>query len=221
MNRRRLAGLTSVLVLLACASPARAMDDHAGHAIPATSTSGTVAQEVGQPSVLEKLFLPNSPGDDDPAVLGTLGSSATPGDDPGAALRALRDASSVSDAQAARRRALDILLGNPISRKAYSGMPLLNWDVPRKVKDVPPGGDVRVKEVRFGDTVLTDTALLRFQDPNQPFTITYEIAELGPGSPGELAPTPLLSDSAGLIGGLHSILQALALRPVQARPHAQ
>ena len=139
---------------------------------------------------------PNSPGDDDPAVLGTLGSSATPEDDLGAALDALRDASSVSDAQAARRRALDILLGNPISRKAYSGMPLLNWDVPRKIKDVPPGGDVRVREVRYGDTVLSDTSLLHFDDPAQAFTITYEIADLGPGSDGELAPTPAARSAA-------------------------
>src|SRR5256885_9507339 len=37
--------------------------------------------------------------------------------------------------------------------------PLLNWNVPSKVKDVPPGGDVRVREVRFGDTALLDTSL--------------------------------------------------------------
>src|SRR3954452_15497840 len=202
------------LAFMVWAPPAAALDDHAGNAIPETSTDGTAAQRVGEPSVLEKLFLPQSPGDDDPLALDALGSSATPEDDLGAALDALRDASSATEAQDARRRALDILLGNPISGKAYSGMPLLNWDVPRKVKDVPPGGDVRVRQVRFGDTVLSDTSMLRFAAPDQPFTITYEIAVLGPGSPGELAPTPLLSDGAGPLGGLHSTLQPLGLAPM-------
>src|SRR5947199_294759 len=79
----------------------------------------------------------------------------------------------------------------------------------------PPGGDVRVREVRFGDTVLSDTALLRFDDPGQAFTVTYEITDLGPVSDGELAPTPLLADAGGPIGGLHSILRPLTIAPIQ------
>src|SRR3954452_11601067 len=203
------------LAFMVWAPPAAALVDHSGNEIAATSTTGTAAQLGGAPTVTQKLFSPASPGDDDPLALDALGSSATPEDDLGAALDALRDASSAVEAQDARRRALDILLGNPISGKAYSGMPLLNWDVPRKVKDVPPGGDVRVRQVRFGDTVLSDTSMLRFEDPDQPFTITYEIAVLGPDSPTELAPTPLLSDGAGPLGGLHSILQPLGLAPMQ------
>src|SRR5439155_1652115 len=65
-----------------------------------------------------------------------------------------------------------------------------------------------------GDTVLSDTSLLHFDDPAQAFTITYEIADLGPASDGELAPTPLLADAGGPIGGLHSILQPLTLAPI-------
>src|SRR5437660_7053531 len=203
-----------VLSSLVWSAPAVALVDHAGNEIAATSTAGTAAQLAGGPTLTQMLFSPASPGDDDPAALAALGSSATPEDDLGAALDALRDASSVSDAQAARRRALDILVGNPIAGKAYSGMPLLNWDVPSKIKDVPPGGDVQVRALRFGDSVLTDTALLRFADPNQPFTITYRIADLGPGPDGELAPTPLLADSGGPIGGVHSILEPLTMAPV-------
>ena len=212
--RVRVAGVVAALALLACAPPAVALVDHAGATVPATSTSGTQAQLAAGPKVTETLFAPESPGDDDPAALAALGSSATPEDDLGAALDALRDASSAPDAQDARRRALDILLGDAIPGKVYSGMPLLNWDVPRKIKDVPPGGDVRVREVRYGDTVLSDTSLLHFDDPAQAFTITYEIADLGPASDGELAPTPLLADAGGPIGGLHSILQPLTLAPI-------
>jgi len=214
MRCRRLAGPVVTVMLLVAPPSASALVDHAGTPIANTSTSGTAAQLASGPTVTQKLFSPATPGDDDPALLATFGSSATPEDDLGAALDALRDASSATAAQDARRRALDILLGNPIPGKAYSGMPLLNWDIPRKVKDVPPGGDVRVREVRFGDSVLTDTALLRFADPTQPFTITYEVADLGPASDGELAPTPLLADAVGPIGGLHSILQPLTIDPI-------
>src|SRR3954451_573277 len=119
-----------VLAVMVWAPPALALVDHSGSEIAATSTAGTAAQLSGGPTVTEKLFSPASPGDDDPAALAALGSSATPEDDLGAALDALRDASSASGAQDARRRALDILLGTPISGKAYRGMPLLNWDVP-------------------------------------------------------------------------------------------
>src|SRR3954468_23736245 len=210
-------GLLATLVCglsLACAQPASAMVDRGGTTIPNTGTTGTAAQLAGGPTVTKKLFTPESPGDDDPAVLSALGSSATPEDDLGAALDALRDASSASAAQDARRRALDILVGNDVADRSYSGMPLLNWDAPRKIKDVPPGGEVRVREVRYGDTVLSDTWLLRFADPNQAFTISYEIADIGPSSAGELAPTPLLADGGGPLGGLHAILQPLSIAPM-------
>jgi streptogramin lyase len=214
VTRRLATASVAALLAVAGAQPAAAMVDHGGTQIDNTATSGTQAQLASGPTVTKKLFTPESPGDDDPTVLAALGSSATPEDDLGAALDALRDASSVTDAQDARRRALDILEGNSVPDRTYSGMPLLNWDAPSKVKDVPPGGDVRVKEVRYGDTVLSDTWMLRFADPAKPFTITYVVADLGPSSPGELAPTPLLADGNGPIGGLHSVLQPLALDPM-------
>src|SRR4051794_14393952 len=213
-RRHRLAGLATCALALLLAQPAAALTDHAGATVPETGTGSTTAQLASGPEVTKKLFTPDSPGDDDQIALAALGSSATPEDDLGAALDALRDASSASDAQAARRRALDILEGNPIPDRTYSGLPLLNWDAPRKVKDVPPGGEVTVREVRYGDTVLSDTWLLRFADPDQSFTIRYEIADLGPASSGELAPTPLLSDGGGPIGGLHSMLEPLSIAPL-------
>src|SRR3954454_14476033 len=214
MRQRLAIALAAAASLAAAAQPASALVDRGGTTVPNTATDGTAAQLAGGPTLTKELFTPESPGDDDPAVLATLGSSATPEDDLGAALDALRDAASASDAQGARRRALDILEGNPVPDRTYSGMPLLNWDAPRKVKDVPPGGEVRVREVRYGDTVLSDTWLLRFVDPDQSFTIRYEITELGPAMPGELAPTPLLSDAGGPIGGVHSVLEPLAIAPV-------
>src|SRR3954447_23544802 len=212
-RRHRLAGLATCALALLLAQPAAALTDHAGATVPGTGTGSTTAQLASGPEVTKKLFTPDSPGDDDESARAALGSSATPEDDLGAALDALRDASSASDAQAARRRALDILEGNPIPDRTYSGLPLLNWDAPRKVKDVPPGGEVTVREVRYGDTVLSDTWLLRFADPDQAFTIRYEIADLGPAAAGELAPTPLLSDGGGPLGGVHSILQPLTIAP--------
>jgi hypothetical protein len=83
------------------------------------------------------------------------------------------------------------------------------------VKTVPAGGEVTVSEARFGEHVIRDTLLLEFEDPEQPFSITYRIAELGPGLGGALAPTPLLSDGAKTVGGLHSAIQPLALQSEQ------
>src|SRR3954462_13563577 len=138
MRQRLAIALAAAAGLAAAAQPASAMVDRGGTTIPNTGTTGTAAQLADGPTVTKKLFTPESQGDDDPAMLNTLGSSPTPEDDLGAALDALRDASSASDAQDARRRALDILEGNSIPDRTYSGMPLLNWDAPRKVKDVPP-----------------------------------------------------------------------------------
>src|SRR4030081_2347297 len=65
-------------------------------------------------------------------------------------------------AAGARSVGLDILEGNPIAGKAYTGIALLNWNAPAKVKHVPPGGNVVVTMVRYGDHTLSDTWLLDF-----------------------------------------------------------
>ena len=200
------------------AGPAPAADalvDASGAAVPNTDIGAPTAQLQGPVEIFQRLATPASPGDDDPQALAALGSPSTPEDDLAAALDDLADAADVEAAEAARRRALDILEGNPVPNAAYSGIPLLNWNAPAKVKAVPPGGTVTVKVVRYGEHVLTDTSLLRFDDPAQPFRIRYRVAELGTVFGGQLTPAPLLEDGSERIGGVHSVTLPLALGPMR------
>src|SRR4051812_3460078 len=173
---------------------------------------------TGSPSVLPDRLLasPFDPADSTPAEVaaaGALWSDATPENDLGEALDAMASAGSASAAAAARDRALDILEGNPIAKKAYSGIPLLNWNAPAKVKTVPAGGTVTVTQVHWGEHVITDTWLLDFADPSLPFKIRYRVAELGVAVGGELDPTPLLRNGTTPAGGQHSAIQPLAIEP--------
>src|SRR3954453_13584365 len=99
-----------------------------------------------------------------------LRAAGAPEDDLEAALARLAAAGTGSEADAARSAALAILEGDarPGRPTAYAGLPLLNWDAPAKVKVVPAGGVVDVREVRFPDHVLGDTWLLDFEDPSRP-----------------------------------------------------
>ena len=199
----------SLLALGATASAALAMTDLSGAAIP--NTSNPQAQVVGGPSIVQKLATPTTPADDG-AALASLGSQGNPEDDLGSALDTMSAAAAAGDkttAANARQLAINILEGNPVAGKAYSGMPLLNWNSPAKVKNVPAGGNVVVREVRFGETALSDTWLLSFDDPNQPYTITFRITELGTQFGGTLTPAPLLEQNGLTIGGETQALMPL------------
>ncbi|HEX2161471.1 MAG TPA: hypothetical protein VHF88_06595, partial [Thermoleophilaceae bacterium] len=198
------------LSALALAGPASAATDLSGSPIPNTSTLSETAQLEGDPSLLRLLAAPSSPDDDDAAALAALGAPDGPEEDLAAALDRLAAAPTAADAAAARRFALDVLEGAPLDR-AYSGIPLLNWNSPAKVKDVEAGGTVTVRQVRFGDHVVSDTWLLRFADPRQPFEIAYEVTELGGAFGGELTPTPLLADGTTPVGGMNAAIAPLAL----------
>jgi virginiamycin B lyase len=199
VSRRRVPPIAiAAAALVAVAAPAWAAGDLG---IPNTSIGDPAAQLEGAPSLDERLTLPFGGA---PAA-GT-GDTGSPEDDLAEALDLLGSAPDAAAAAAARTRALAILEGDPIPRKAYSGLPLLNWNAPAKVKTVPPGGGVTVNEVRFGDHVLSDTWLLDFADPDEPFTITYRVAEVGVGFGGVLAPTLLLASG----DGQPSVLQTLA-----------
>src|SRR3954451_7848574 len=180
--------VAAAAALVAVAAPAWAVGDLPG--TPNTSIGDPGAQLQGAPSTLQKLTLPF---DGVPAA-GTA-DAGSPEDDLAGALDALATAPDVLAASAARTLALAILDGDPLPSKPYSGLPLLNWNAPAKVKTVPAGGNVTVTEVRFGDHVLSDTWLLDFDDPNAPFTITYHVTELGVGFGGVFAPTLLLADA--------------------------
>jgi streptogramin lyase len=202
-----------VLGMLAAgpAPTAAALVDASGATVPNTGTGSTTAELDGPIEILERLATPSSPADDDPDALAALGSPSTPEDDLAAALDELGSADDPAVAEAAVARAIDILEGNPVPHAAYSGIPLLNWNAPAKVKTVPAGGVVTVRVVRYGEHILTDTSLLRFDDPTRPFEIRYRIAELGTVFGGQLTPAPLLEDGSARVGGVHSVTLPLAL----------
>src|SRR5436309_857159 len=206
---RRLVAAGGGFVALALAvQPAAALLSPAGVAVPNTNTASPTAQLAAGPTIVSKLAVPFNPAVAPPAALAGLTSPASPQDDLAGALSSLAADTTPAAVQADRQRALDILEGNAIAGKAYSGIPLLNWNPPAKVKTVPAGGNVVVQDVRFGDQVLSDTWLLSFADPTQPFTITYRVSDLN-NTPSELTPTPLLADGATPIGGLNSVVRNL------------
>src|SRR5262245_35723416 len=238
---RRFAHLVALaavgLLVVAGAASAAPLVDHFGAAIPNTEAGGRAsdpgnaidgpitrvaaggAQVPSLPSIVQVLGTPQSAAQ----PVGT-GSPNSPEEDLAAALEALAGAATPADVTAAQQKALDILEGNgtaaacPTSLatppRAYCGIPLLNWQPATKAKSVPPGGIVTVRIVRFGEHELTDTSLLSFADPNQPFTIRYQISELGGSDAGDLTPTPLLSDAGGPVGGMHSAVVGLSQREV-------
>ena len=209
--RSLVAAAGALALALACPGAASAwLTDAGGARIPNTDSSSPSAQLAGLPTVQRLLAEPFSPQDDDPDALEALGPTGAPDDDLGAALDRMAGATDTAVAAAARTEALAILSGSPLPGRPYDGIGLLNWDAPRKIKRVPAGGQVVVRQVRFPGHVLTDTALLDFEDPSEPFTIVYEIAELGGTDGAELAPTPLLADGAP-VGGQPSVLAPLGL----------
>src|SRR4051795_6459482 len=212
LNPRGLAALATSLFAFGALAPVASarLDDLGGQPIP--NTGNPQAQLVGGPSVVQKLGTPATPGDDNPNALAQLGSPGDPETDLTAALDSMGAAAAANNrsaAASARTLAINILEGNPIGGKAYSGMPLLNWNSPAKVKNVPAGGNVVVREVRFGEHALSDAWLLSFDDPNQPYTITFRITEVGTQWGGLLSPSPLLSQGGSPIGGENQALQSL------------
>jgi streptogramin lyase len=211
MRPHRLAPLVTALAVSVMVAPGSGALTNAGLVVPNTSTAGVGAQFAAPPSVVRALATPGSPGDDPAGALAALGSPNSPQDDLEDALDALASAPDSGAAAAARQLALDVLEGNPLAGRVYSGIPLLNWNVPARVKTVPAGGVVTVTEVRFATRAISDTALLQFADPDQPFTINYRVAELGSSFGGVFSPAPLLADAATPIGGLASVVQPLAV----------
>jgi streptogramin lyase len=206
----KLAAAAAVLTV-ALAGSAQAFEGipNTGSGADAVKGFGHVA---GAPLLGKLLTLPFDLLDEpDPAAL--LGSPSTPEADLADALDALAAAGTAEQATAARQSALDILEGNPIAGRAYSGMPLLNWNAAAKVKPVPAGGTVDVTQVRWGEHMLSDTWLLDFADAGAPYRIRYHVAELGSTVGGQLNPTPLLADGTSTVGGQHSAILPLSIEP--------
>jgi len=129
----------------------------------------------------------------------------SPTDDLISAFKAIKkmDASSMSAAQ----RAIDILEGNPIPNRNYSGLPLLHYNGPDKVKRVQAiydgagnkiGGIVEVHQIWFDSHIESDTAMI---DPSDvldvPWTIDYKIDTLNRGHE-DFAPMVMYFDDPAL-----------------------
>src|SRR6185503_1424074 len=150
---------TTCLALLLATASAQAQLPNTG---PGADPEAGFGHVEGTPTVLGDRLLasPFNPDNSDPAeaaAAAALWSPGTPENDLAAALDAMAGANTAAEADAARGLALDILEGNPIAKKAYSGIPLLNWNSPAKVKFVPAGGTVEVTQVRWGEHMISDT----------------------------------------------------------------
>ncbi len=207
--KKTLAAAAAFSILLGATS-AQAFDgiDNTGPGLP-----DAFGHVTSPPALLDGLLaIPFDLLNADPAALAALRSPDDPETDLAAALDAMKAAGDAPAADAARQRALDILEGNETpatASTAYHGIGLLNWQV--KVKTVPANGTVTVRQVRWGEHVVNDTWLLDFAAPGSPYSIRYEVVELGNAFGGELSPTPLLADGSTVIGGQHSAIQPLGV----------
>lgn len=102
-----------------------------------------------------------------------------------------KDTFDVENLRQALQFGVDIPEGNPIEQRAYSGLLLLHYTGPEKVKPVTPiledkgqviGGNVDIHQVWFDSNIESDTA---FVDPsavlNVPRTVTYTVDVLNRG----------------------------------------
>jgi hypothetical protein len=158
--------------------------DSAGNEIPNTLPSTpTVPYNLHDGSPQVSTINPISPTDDLARLFSTLPARS-------------RKASSTSfdrDAiQIAIQMGIDILEGNPLQNRAYSGLPLLHYLGPLKHKKVIPildaagktvGGNVDVHQIWYDGHIESDTSLL---DANAaydvPWTMTYTVDVLNRGA---------------------------------------
>src|SRR6056297_1154064 len=134
----------------------------------------------------------------------------SPSDDLRALIRAMRQALTEGEAplDADIQFGIDILEGNEIDR-AYSGMPLLHYNGPNKVKKVQPvfdddgnkiGGVVELHQVWFDGRIMGDTALL---DPSEvqdvPWTMIVHADTLNNGHE-DFAPFQMYFDDPAEVG---------------------
>jgi hypothetical protein len=89
------------------------------------------------------------------------------------------------------QRGIDILEGNPVPNRVYSGLPLLHYKGPEKVKPVAPvrdksgkivGYNVDIHQVWFDTHIESDTAFIDTTAVSDiPWTITYKVDVLNRG----------------------------------------
>lgn len=127
-----------------------------------------------------------------PVVIGNI-DKTSPTDDLQQVLKGVQDAAQNGILDTKRIQfGLDILEGNPISNRIYSGFAMLHYTGPERIKTVQPifdsqghtiGGNVNIHQIWFDNHIESDTALL---DPSAvqgvPFTVTYTIDVLNGGA---------------------------------------
>jgi len=150
----------------------------------------------GQPVVSR--INPTSPTDDLRNIFGLVMRKA------GTAAQNAFDANAIKQAI---QRGLDILEGNPIPNRAYSGFPLLHYTGPEKVKRVTPlvdtqgkkiGGNVNIHQIWYDSHIESDTSLLDPSDVLEvPWTITYTVDVLNRGR-DDFSPFVMYTDDPAL-----------------------
>ncbi|MGJ0484514.1 MAG: hypothetical protein ACR65R_08270 [Methylomicrobium sp.] len=139
----------------------------------------------------------------DPAV--TLINKTSPTDDLQAAFKLIKK--SKGSNAAAVQRAIDILEGNPIPDRTYSGMALLHYQGPERIKHVQAvydennvkiGGIVDVHQVWYDSNIQSDAAMI---DPSDvldvPWTVRYTVDTLNRGHE-DFAPMVMYFDDPAL-----------------------
>ena len=106
---------------------------------------------------------------------------------------------------------IDIVEGNPVANRAYSGLPLLHYTGPEKVRKVTPildvngqtiGGNVDVHQVWYDSHIESDTSLLDVSAVLEvPWTITYTVDVLTRGE-DDFSPFVMYFDDPALTPGM-------------------
>lgn len=157
---------------------------------------------------------PDNPYNLHPDPIVTPINKTSPSDDLQAARKAIREAAFDGAGTfdiANMQLAIDVLEGNPIPDRVYSGLPMLHYNGPNKVGVVQPitdgqgntiGGNLDIHQVWFDGRIEGDVA---FIDPSAvlevPWTITYTIDTLNRGEE-DFAPTLMLFDPPDATGSI-------------------
>jgi cytochrome oxidase Cu insertion factor (SCO1/SenC/PrrC family) len=157
--------------------------DSAGNEIPNTLPSTpTVPYNLHDGSPQVSTINPTSPTDDLQRLFSTLPARCRKADGESPEADAIRRALQMG---------IDILEGNPIPDRVYSGLPLLHYVGPLKKKKVEPildaggkvaGGNVDVHQIWYDGHIESDTYLLDAGAAyDVPWTVTYTVDVLNRG----------------------------------------
>lgn len=152
------------------------MRDSAGREIPNSLTS-----------------TPDNPYNLHPDPVVTEIDKTSPTDDLRASFKSIREEAEEDGSKdgAAIQMAIDVLEGNPIPDRVYSGFPMLHYNGPEKTKAVEPiydqagnviGGNLNVHTIFFDGHMFADVAFADVEAVKKvPWTVTYTVDTLNRG----------------------------------------